>query len=233
MNDYFIVSCCQNRLASWSKELKGNVSTTLLVDSLNNLIADLVKIKPKVLLLDIDLLGANGVTGLRSICANTLTIIMSGDISEDTEWEFLKIGIKGLCRYDIEPSLLKQAVIAVQQGELWIRRALASRLIDELYKTASKKNDNRMSVGLHNKLTHREYDIALHVVNGERNKEIAQLCGITERTVKAHLTVIFQKLSITDRLNLALVISADNRSALPNTDRMANANSTEYLQLVG
>jgi DNA-binding NarL/FixJ family response regulator len=212
MNDYFIVSCCQNRLASWAHGFNGNASTTLLVDSQNNLIADLAKIKPKVLLLDIDLLGSNGVIDLRSICVNTKTIIMIGGISEDMEWDFLKVGIKGICRYDIAHNLLLQAVIAVQKGELWIRRSLASRMLDELHKAASKDDDNRVSIGLKHKLSNREYDIALHVVNGESNKKIAQLCGITERTVKAHLTVIYQKMHISDRINLALILSRENQN---------------------
>ena len=75
-------------------------------------------------------------------------------------------------------------------------------------------------LGLLNKLTHREYDIAVRVGNGENNKQIAKSCGITERTVKAHLTEVFQKLGVTDRLNLALVLSADDRKNEPeNLDR--------------
>lgn len=68
------------------------------------------------------------------------------------------------------------------------------------------------------KLTQREYDIAVRVGCGETNKQIAQSCDITERTVKAHLTEIFLKMGLTDRLNLALVLAADNRAAGANSD---------------
>ncbi|MGA7748825.1 MAG: LuxR C-terminal-related transcriptional regulator, partial [Gallionella sp.] len=108
--------------------------------------------------------------------------------------------------------LLKQVVMAVQQGELWIRRTLTSRLAKELGEITGKNKAYQASNGLLNKLTQREYDIALHVANGESNKTIAQMCAITERTVKAHLSEVFHKLGVPDRLKLALVLSGDNKN---------------------
>jgi two-component system NarL family response regulator len=128
------------------------------------------------------------------------------------EWELLKAGVRGCCRSDSDPKFLKQVIEAVQQGELWIRRTLTCRLIDELGKTTARNKAYRTSLGLLNKLTQREYDIAIRVGNGESNKQIAKACAITERTVKAHLTEVFLKLGVTDRLNLALVLSADERN---------------------
>ena len=55
-------------------------------------------------------------------------------------------------------------------------------------------------------LTRREYEIAMLVGKGESNKKIAQHLAITERTVKAHLTEIFRKLQISDRIKLALIM---------------------------
>jgi DNA-binding NarL/FixJ family response regulator len=53
-------------------------------------------------------------------------------------------------------------------------------------------------------LTTREREVALLAANGASNKTIASDCDITERTVKAHLAAIFEKLHLTDRLQLAL-----------------------------
>jgi DNA-binding NarL/FixJ family response regulator len=58
-------------------------------------------------------------------------------------------------------------------------------------------------------LTPRERDIARLVSNGACNKNIARELNISERTVKAHLTTIFQKLGIADRLHLALYVSGN------------------------
>lgn len=226
MNNLILASSDEDRLASWKRGLSDFASTTfiidrLIVDRLDTLKDEVARIKPQVLLLDFDLLGlegSNSVASLRRLCVEAKTIILSGVISEDLEWELLKAGIRGCCPNDAKPEFLKQVVVAVQDGELWIRRTLTCRLIDELGKTTSKNKAYRATLGLLNKLTQREYDIAVRVGNGESNKQIAQACEITERTVKAHLTEIFLKLGVADRLNLALVLAADNRNALASSE---------------
>ena len=65
------------------------------------------------------------------------------------------------------------------------------------------------------KLTKREYEIATLVGRGESNKRIANRLDITERTVKAHLTEIFRKLQITDRIKLALMMKDTVSSLKP------------------
>jgi two-component system NarL family response regulator len=211
MNNLMIASSCQDRLASWKQGLSGFDSKTLETNNLGTLRDAVTQVKPKVLLLDFDLIGSTGIASLRSICAETKAIVVGSDISEQKEWELLQAGVRGCCRNDIDPNFLQQVVVAVNDGELWIRRTLTCRLIDELGKITEKNKAYRASLGLLNKLTQREYDIAVRVGNGESNKQIAKACAITERTVKAHLTEVFQKLGVTDRLNLALVLSSDDR----------------------
>lgn len=221
-----IASSRQNRISSWKAGLDGFVNTVLVVDKLTTLGNEVTKLRPKVLLLDFDLVGSNSLLSLRTICAETRTIVI-GAISEEMEWELLKAGVRGCCRGDSDPKFIRQVVEAVQQGELWIRRTLTCRLIDELGKTTVKSKSYQTSLGLLNKLTQREYDIAIRVGNGENNKQIAKACAITERTVKAHLTEVFQKLGVTDRLNLALVLSADEKSKNPENLGIQLGNSFE------
>lgn len=218
-NNLMLASLRQERLESWERGLNGFVSTTLMrdklmTDQLRFLSDEVVTNKPEALLLDIELLELNGshdIACLRKLCTETRTIILSDGISEKLEWELLKAGIRGCCQNNSEPNLLNMVVMAVQQGELWIRRALICRLIDELSKATAKNKAYRATHGLLNKLTQREYDIALRVGNGESNKQIANAFDIADRTVKSHLTEIFKKLGVTDRLNLALILVADNR----------------------
>lgn len=207
-----IASSCQNKLAAWKMDLDDFVSTTIMTNSVSTLRDDVVQIKPKVVLLDYDLIGSDGTGNLNSICSETKIVVIGSDISEEVEWKLLKAGVRGCCRNNVDPKFLKQVVMAVHDGELWIRRTLTCRLIDELGRTTAKNKAYRASYGLINKLTQREYDIAVRVGNGESNKQIANACGITERTVKAHLTEVFLKLGVTDRLNLALVLSAEDRN---------------------
>jgi DNA-binding NarL/FixJ family response regulator len=152
----------------------------------------------------------NAANNLNRLCTETKVIILSDDISEDLEWALLMTGVRGYCRNNIRPGFLRQAVIAVQKGELWMRRSLTGRLSDELGKTTSINNSFGATSELLNILTQREYDIAICVGNGESNKKIAQSHAITERTVKAHLTGVYHKLGISDRLNLALMIASND-----------------------
>ena len=227
MKNLIVASSYQERLATWGRGLNGFAGTTLITDilitdGLDILRKEVARIKPQILMLDFDLLGSEGlnvVVNLRRLCAESKIIIMASDISEDLEWELLKAGMRGCCRGNIEPKHLAQVVAAVQNGELWIRRTLTGRLIDELSHTPSKIKTYRATLALLSKLTQREYDIALRVGDGEHNKQIAQACKITERTVKSHLTEIYLKLGVTDRLNLALVLAADERVACANLGR--------------
>ena len=220
MSKLILVSSDPNRVASWKQGLTDFVSTTMIIDGLETHWNDVVRYKPEVVLLDFDLLKLNGTVNtfkLNKLCAETKVIVLSGAISEDLEWTLLKAGVRGCCQIDIKPQHIKQVVVAVQQGELWIRRTLTCRLVDELGKTTSKNKAYRASLGLLNHLTQREFEIAERVGNGDCNKQIAKSCGITERTVKAHLTEIYQKLGVTDRLNLALILSGDGENDHANS----------------
>lgn len=226
MDNLILAGTTQDKLASWKNGLAGFDSSIFIKDKftgnrMNLLRNEVDKIKPKALLLDFDMLemdNLNDVAALRRLAIDTKVIVLADEIAEDREWELLKAGIRGCCRSDIASKDLNHAVMSVLHGELWIRRALISRLVDEMGSMANKNKPYRAPFGLINSLTQREYDIAVRVGNGQNNKQIANACGITERTVKAHLTEIFLKLGVTDRLNLALLLAADNRIDFTNSE---------------
>jgi len=237
MNDLILAGMNSERLVSWKRVLGNFVIRTLLIDGMDKLLKEVEVSKPQVVLLDFDMIEmnvSNSAAILRRLCADVNTIIIAnGEMSEDMEWELLKTGVRGCCKNEAHPKFLGQVVNAVQQGELWIRRSLTRRLVDELGKSSAKNKSYRAALSSLNKLTPREYDIAVRVGNGETNKQIALACSITERTVKAHLTEIFMKLGVTDRLNLALVLSADNRNSSPNSVNSDSGSKTNLNPLGG
>jgi len=140
--------------------------------------------------------------------------VLSDPISDATEIALFKMGVRGCCRIDTDPQLLKRVVAAIQLGELWIRRSLMLRLVDELgVRTYGDEFNKRAAAGRLVYLTEREREIAALVGSGGTNKQIARQLDISERTVKAHLTEIFRKLGIADRLKLALLL-VGSRQAL-------------------
>jgi len=197
----------------WALQAFGPLRT---IDKADAVRACLLRERPQILLLDLDLPGIDSpksVAHLRNLSPATSIIVLSRPIPEQTELELFKMGVQGHCSRDIDPQLLKRVVVAVRLGELWIRRSLMPRLLDELgVRFQGADHAKRAAVGRLAFLTAREHEIAALVGRGGSNKQIARQLDITERTVKAHLTEVFRKLGIADRLKLALLLAVNNNS---------------------
>lgn len=206
-----IASAASDILASWERALDG-FAGILAVRQFDSLKQGLARLSPRVLLLDLDLPGLDGprgVAALRKANPTTKIIVLTKAVSDEEEIALFKIGVRGCALRDIEPQLLKRIVIAIEHGELWIRRAITPRLLDELgARLRDEANITRVGAGRLTALTEREREIATLIGNGDSNKQIARELCITERTVKAHLTGIFRKVGVADRVRLALRVAA-------------------------
>lgn len=178
----------------------------------------LVQLKPSALLLDLDLPGLHrtqGLTALRKPHPATHILVFSDILDEDEELHALKLGVKGYCAKTLEAPLLVKAVELVKKGEIRVRRDLIPRLIAEL--SSLKASAEQPFTDQHDHhldaLSPREQEIARLVAAGANNKHIAAQLDITERTVKAHLSAVFRKLEVPDRLKLALVVNRYRESA--------------------
>jgi two-component system nitrate/nitrite response regulator NarL len=171
--------------------------------------------KPAVLLLDANLPqleGVENVSTIQDLSPSTKVIFLSTDHNENEAIRTLKARAKGYCNKDIELSLLRKAINVVQKGEIWVERKTISRLFTELTSlTESQQKDcSALSEVYLNYLTPREHQIALLIGEGACNREIASQLDISERTVKGHLTAIFQRLQIPNRLRLGLFVKGLN-----------------------
>jgi DNA-binding NarL/FixJ family response regulator len=135
-------------------------------------------------------------------------ILMTDESNQQEEVSAILFGAKAYCRIDRDISLLPKIVKTVLADELWVDRKFVSRLLKEIDDIASlKRNEtHHLDAGLA-KLTRREQEIARWIAGGASNRVIAKELNISERTVKAHLGVIFRKLAIHDRLQLALYMN--------------------------
>jgi DNA-binding NarL/FixJ family response regulator len=168
--------------------------------------------KPAVLLLDFDLPGLDqvkGLSALQHLSPLTKSIILASRQDEKEAISAFRAGAKGYGSKQIEPSLLRKLINVVQNGEIWVGRKTVSGLLAELTSLSeSHQKDSRSLSEVYLKhLTPRELQIARLVGQGACNKEISSKLDISERTVKAHLTAIFQKLQISDRLRLGLFVN--------------------------
>ncbi len=111
---------------------------------------------------------------------------------------------------EAEPAImLQKAVENILQGDIWVQRHLVPKLIHALIENRKSVDDPAKpskDTELLKTLSNREMDVADMISAGESNKQIASALNISERTVKAHLTSIFRKLNVSDRLHLALLL---------------------------
>ncbi len=165
----------------------------------------LTKLSPLVLLLDVPLKGPGQLESLqriRALSPTTRTILLVDSPDDSMAVRALKEGARGYCSRKTDPELLLRAIRLVRDGEIWVGRKVIHQLIEELtavHGTRVRKAGTRFRL-----LTQRERQICSVIAAGASNKEIAERLSITGRTVKAHLTNIFQKLGLSTRLQLAI-----------------------------
>jgi DNA-binding NarL/FixJ family response regulator len=136
-------------------------------------------------------------------CHPAHVIVFADNLGDEAhERAAVRAGVKGLVRKDASLDTLINAIEKVQAGELWLSRVLASALSD-LARPSGHDHTPAVQGGLLS-LTRREIEIIALICDGLTNQQIANCLFICETTVRHHLTSIFAKLAVGDRLKLAV-----------------------------
>jgi len=168
--------------------------------------------EPAAMLLDSELLERpidRQVGELVHLAGAARVIVLTPAFLEDEEIALLKAGAKGCCRRGIDPDSLEQVLNVTANGGVWVTRSLLPRLVSELRKYVDahrKPAAATPAADALSELTQREREIVHLIVEGASNKEVASSLNISERTVKGHLSNVFQKLGVADRLKLVLYV---------------------------
>ncbi|HTJ96896.1 MAG TPA: response regulator transcription factor [Rhodocyclaceae bacterium] len=141
---------------------------------------------------------------------DSAVLVLSDAPNDDEGLSAFAEGARAYCNTHSNPEMLKQVADVVAQGGLWIGESLMQRLLTTTSKMARAANAPRQDWAA--VLTPRELEVARAVANGSSNKEIARELDITERTVKAHVGAILEKLQVRDRLQISLKINGLSRS---------------------
>lgn len=129
-------------------------------------------------------------------------VAASSSPSDEEGMAALDAGCAAYCHAFSDALTLKSIQEVVEAGNVWIGRNLMNRLLRSTARAGQSLTSQYSSWS--EGLTAREREVAQLAANGASNQSIATQCQITERTVKAHLSAVFEKLNITDRLQLAL-----------------------------
>ncbi|MEJ2142925.1 MAG: response regulator transcription factor [Gammaproteobacteria bacterium] len=119
--------------------------------------------------------------------------------------DFIRSGILGYANSLISPEILREAIKVIELGEIWVSKRLLEWMVNHCRDVEQHTKDLGSYLAL-DMLTPSEKHVIEHLVEGNNNKEIARKLNITERTVKAHLTSIYSKTGVKDRLHLALLV---------------------------
>lgn len=135
--------------------------------------------------------------------AHTPFVVLSNTPEDSQGLAAIGAGASGYCAALAAPDVLRLAAEVIGSGGLWVGESLRKKLMQL---AASGRSGTSTGTDPLLRLSEREAAVALAVAEGASNKEIAVRLSITERTVKAHLSAIFEKLGVRDRLQLALLI---------------------------
>jgi len=130
-------------------------------------------------------------------------VILSDTPTETEALAALSAGASGFCNGHAAPQVLQQVAAVVENGGVWVGQGLMQRLLAATARLLPEAKDDTWRAAL----TPREQETALLIAKGASNKEIARQLDITERTVKAHVSAMLEKLGARDRLQLSLIVN--------------------------
>jgi len=156
------------------------------------------ELRPEVILLDLELNGTDGlalIRGLRERFPHIRLIALITPDDEDAVAPCIENGVDGCIMKNADPPLILSAVRAVSAGEHWLQREMTGHLFRELRRARQSERDRAQAM-----LSDRETEVLKLLAEGLHNAEIAERLYISQRTVKVHVTNIFGKLGLHDRV---------------------------------
>lgn len=170
-----------------------------------------VQLDPDIVLMDLKLPRVDGLTVIRSIqtrAPRSKVLLFSSGENKEEFVEAMKLGCAGVLTKEGPLHLIEKSLAKVQAGEIWLDSTTTAAVIRQFAAPAPTEHAPPTMNGKSNRermqLSQREREIIVLIAQGYKNKEIAEKMFITEQTVKNHLHNVFDKLGVSDRLELAL-----------------------------
>jgi DNA-binding NarL/FixJ family response regulator len=174
-------------------------------------VLDMVReLDPDVLLLDLRMPNLDGLATLQALAqvnSRTRTIVLTASEDKNEFVQAMKLGCSGIVLKQTAPDLIVKSIRKVHSGEIWLdshTTAAVMRQFSTHLDGGSSSGQSGTKGRERSPLSTREREIVALVAQGYKNKEMAEKMFISEQTVKNHLHNIFDKLGVSDRLELAL-----------------------------
>lgn len=176
-----------------------------------------IKLKPDILLLDINMPEMSGLDTLKQIREKDLQqkiIMLTIHDTREYVLEAVRLGADGYVSKDVDIKILMDAIVSVYKGDKYLQSGIIENLDsfnDKLCKAPA----------LRELLTNRELEVLKLITKGINNKGIAKKLGVTDKTVRNHLSSIFKKIDVSDRTQAALY-ALENGILAPFNKRPTN-----------
>ena len=182
--------------------LEDDIRVVAQADSLDNLRSALERHPADVVLIEGGLLtGApNAIPDVLRVAPDVKLIVQAIGSDEGQTVDLYRRGVRGIISRSISPDLLVRCVRRIATGETWIDNQAVNWVIDAYRAQAAALVSPRTQP----RLSPKETAIITCITQGKRNKEIAFQLGTTEQVIKNYLRKIYDKLGVSDRLELAL-----------------------------
>lgn len=168
----------------------------------------LQELEPDVVLLDLRMPNLDGLSVLQSIQASgrkAKVIVLTASDDKNEFVQAMKLGCSGIVLKQTAPELIVKSIRKVNAGEIWLDSHTTAAVMRQFASPAGELSGSGATKGRERSpLSAREREIVQLVAQGYKNKEMAEKMFISEQTVKNHLHNIFDKLGVSDRLELAL-----------------------------
>jgi two-component system nitrate/nitrite response regulator NarL len=162
------------------------------------------KLMPDIILFDINLvpdLNFEIIPQLINTSERARVILITRDYNSQVYLKAMEVGVMGVVTKTQQPEVLIKSIEKVHAGEVWMERSilgnLLSRLINNRHSSETEPEMERLA-----KLSDREKQVIALIAQGLKNKQIAAKLCLSETTVRHHLTSIYSKLGVSDRLEL-------------------------------
>jgi len=172
--------------------------------------------KPDIIVLDLMLGEEDGLDFLPELCKvspDSRVLILTGVQSPDSHRTAIRRGAMGIVLKQQAAELLLKAIRKVFDGEVWIDRSMIGTVLNDA--RSERRGDLDIEVTKIKSLTAREREVIALVSEGLKNKIIGERLFISETTVTHHLSSIYSKLGVSDRLELVVYAFANNLTKKP------------------
>jgi DNA-binding NarL/FixJ family response regulator len=159
------------------------------------------QLKPDVVLMDLVMPVMDGLTAIKEIKKlrpETEVIALTSFADDDKVFTAIRSGATGYLLKDVSPNDLVKAVLAADRGEVQLHPEVAKKLMNEV---AAPRKEAAVQA---EELTEREKEVLALLGQGMSNKEIAREISVSEKTVKAHVSSVLNKLNLPGRTHAAL-----------------------------